>query len=127
MPWTKPSCWSSSCQPRSFLQAERVHALDEAELLVIVMPAAQRTSDPVAQIHRAAGKEVDLVADRERQEIARVLHRDLTEQVARPGHVASQPALGGCQVCSLPWEQRRAIGLDPAQRVPRSGHVALLR
>jgi len=76
----------------ALLETEGVHAVQEPRLGVGVVPGGQRPADPVPEADRVPGEEVDLVADGQGQQVARVPHGDARQERARPGHVAGDPA-----------------------------------
>ena len=74
-------------------EAERLHAQDEAVVRMIGAERAERSADAIAQIHRVAEEEVELVADEQRQHVGRPANQQVVEQARRQRPVAVRPGL----------------------------------
>ncbi len=71
-----------------FLEPEGVHAEHGPVEGVVGRPGWQHLGDPVAERERVAREVVDVVPDEEREDIARVLARQLAEDPGSSDHVA---------------------------------------
>ena len=84
------------------------------------------TRGPVPEIDRIAGEEVELVTDRERERIGRVVDADERELLARTREVTGRIRARGRDVTALPIGE--AVGVDAVEHLPRlDGERALGR
>ena len=83
------------------LEAERVHAEHRVIARHAVRPRRQRARDAVAQHARLAAEEVELVADLQRQQVARVFDRDVLQHLRRRVPAAFDQMVDGVEMALL--------------------------
>ena len=82
----------------AFFQSEGLHAQQIAIEVMFWVPVRQGPCDTAPQIARFAEEEVELMADREGQNIARIEAEQLIQRAARPVPVSGNPLADGAEM-----------------------------
>ena len=105
------------------LEAEGEHPLDEPEVGARRIDAADRAGDTITEVRGVAAEEVELVSDKQREEVVGPFDEQVVERASGAVPVTTEPALDRSAVGLLSRGERQAGELGGRRAGSREGRA----